>query len=86
MPLGEGKILCKPPISILDYLGNNNFEWGIKFKICLYHREHLDCIVRRLLLLRAAYCFRLGSAGKVQATLSLVCGPSTQWDLKVQTG
>jgi len=40
MSAEERKILCKPPIIVFDYLGNNNFEWGIKFKslcCCLYN-------------------------------------------------
>lgn len=75
MSLEESKMLCKPPMGILDYLGNNNFEWGIKFKILfvgVYTTVyHLDCTRRKLLLLTAACCFRLWSAGKLQAPLSL---------------
>lgn len=77
MYLEERKIVDRPRTDALDYLGRNSFEWGIEFSIfCIVYTTvyHLDHAWRRPFLLRVAYPFRLGSAEKLQAVLSLwVC-------------
>lgn len=63
------KILCKPPIRILE------FEQNINFRIPYVdiHRTayHLDYTLKRLLLLRIAYNFRLWADFKLQTALPL---------------
>lgn len=70
-------MLCKALSNSLDYLGSA-FEQSVKLKILFVnvYTSVYDYTLRKPLLLKAAYCFRLWSAGNPQAALSLGVYPA----------